>query len=65
MFEMEPVPQLVSCRTGCNTMAFTVTKTSCRVLVCMYLKENCLEQLNGQERKIFYKITDVIKIMKM
>lgn len=39
-------------------MIFTVTKTSCRVLlydiVCMYLKENCLEQLSGQERKTLY-----------
>lgn len=65
MFEMEPVPQLVSFRTRCNTVVFTVTKTSCRVLVCMYLKEKCLEQLSRQEREIFYRITDIIKTMKM
>lgn len=34
-------------------------------LYAMHLKENCLEQLSGQERKIHYKITDIIKIMKM
>ena len=66
--EMEPAPQLVSCRMTFNTMMFRY-KISCRVLlydiVCMYLEENCLQQLSGQERKILCKITDIIKIVKM